>query len=775
MAFLAVISATAKNQWNVGGHYYDVDTIIFPHQAGPGVYCAKYDLPDMPLKVSVMEMDLTCPYIDLEMCMGQDKSIGCETPANMIARNNWVGHEVVGATNGDFFATSPTSQVGIPTSGQITNERVYISPNNRASFVLDDNRHPFIDRVKFSGTVKVAGKSIAINRVNDPRYSTVLYTRNFGPSTYPATEGKLVLIAPSGDQPFAWKPNGTEHGVIEEIIDANGTVTIPDDKAYLWLHDGQESQAEGLAVGNEVTIEFKTWLASEPDRDITITQQIGGSNHIIMLNDEFREDWPERHPRTCIGFNADSTRLYFVVIDGRSTTSVGVTLIEAWGIFQGIGASNAVNLDGGGSSCMIVNDEVLNKPSDGSMRAVGNGCLLISNAPPSDAINQIAFEPRCYNISVAARTRFNIWGYNEYGLLKTRALEGCTFDCDPQVGEFTADGEFHSASVNASGFLYAYYDDRLVARQPVSILTATMLMRDDSVTIDRFHPYDVAVEAISGYATDMVNNSNFTWRSSDEAVCTVDANGIVTAVADGRAYVVAENGEFKDSVLVLVQNPTARITTVENGPMDPTTWSLTQSGGKNRTLTNLDNGFRITFTGSTSRAPYISLDKDVTMWGLPDTLRVRFVPGELPVESITVTTSMTDNKIVNTTKPVTMEEGKQQYVVDFPMDEWVDTTRLANYPLKLLTVMFSTGKPTKNQEYTFDVPGMELVYKHMPADEQPQLVGDVNGDGEISIADVTALVDLVIRQDVNARSDVNVDGETSVADVTALIGLLMAL
>ena len=63
----------------------------------------------------------------------------------------------------------------------------------------------------------------------------------------------------------------------------------------------------------------------------------------------------------------------------------------------------------------------------------------------------------------------------------------------------------------------------------------------------------------------------------------------------------------------------------------------------------------------------------------------------------------------------------------------------------------------------------------MPADEQPQLVGDVNGDGEISIADVTALVDLVIRQDNNARSDVNVDGETSVADVTALIGLLMTL
>ena len=87
---------------------------------------------------------------------------------------------------------------------------------------------------------------------------------------------------------------------------------------------------------------------------------------------------------------------------------------------------------------MVVNDEVINHPSDGSVRAVGNGCLLVSVAPEDDDIGIISYEPRCYNLSISATTRFGVWGYNQYGVLKTRDLQGCTFSCDPQVGTFDA-------------------------------------------------------------------------------------------------------------------------------------------------------------------------------------------------------------------------------------------------------------------------------------------------------------------------------------------------
>ncbi|MBR3100506.1 MAG: leucine-rich repeat protein [Muribaculaceae bacterium] len=53
------------------------------------------------------------------------------------------------------------------------------------------------------------------------------------------------------------------------------------------------------------------------------------------------------------------------------------------------------------------------------------------------------------------------------------------------------------------------------------------------------------------------------------------------------------------------------------------------------------------------------------------------------------------------------------------------------------------------------------------------LLGDVNGDGEVSIADVTLLADLLMHQSSNADSDVNGDGETGIADLTALVNILL--
>ena len=108
---LASAAGNARDQWVIGDKAYEVDTLIFPHLAGPGVTAAKYDIPALPLKVSVVEMDLTNPYIVMETCLGGEKSVACETPVNMATRNTRPGHEVVGAVNGDFFMTSPTNEV----------------------------------------------------------------------------------------------------------------------------------------------------------------------------------------------------------------------------------------------------------------------------------------------------------------------------------------------------------------------------------------------------------------------------------------------------------------------------------------------------------------------------------------------------------------------------------------------------------------------------------------------------------------------------------------
>ena len=774
---LVAVAGWSRDQWVIGDKAYDVDTLIFPHLAGPGVIAAKYDIPALPLKVSVVEMDLTNPYIVMETCLGGEKSVACETPVNMATRNTRPGHEVVSALNGDFFMTSPTNEVGLPVSGQVRNDELVLSSHNRACLVLDDENRPYIDRLTFSGRVTSGDHSFALNLVNRMRYAyeniaanqSFLFTRSYGPVTYDASNsGKMVLLRPAGD-PFSWKANGVERCVIEDIFDAQGSTTIPDGKAILWLKGTYANQTAWMNVGDELEISFSLTLNNGP-HDVNIHQLVGGSNHIIMQNGEFREDWAERHPRTAIGFNADSTRLYFVVVDGRHMTSVGVTLKEFKGIFDALGAVTAVNLDGGGSSCILANGEVLNHPSDGPVRAVGNGCLLVSVAPEDDEIGIINFEPRCYNLSISATTAFDVWGYNQYGVLKTRDLQGCSFTCDPQVGYFDDEGFFHAVSTPASGNLYVTYNG-ITASQPVTIMEAQWQLVSDSVVIDRFHNYAININGISGYGLDKVDPSVVAWTSMDEGVCAVDGQGVITAVADGQTFVGSSHPLLADSLLVSVENPKARVTSIENAPLNPATWTVTMSGGKSVEWTTLDNGLQIDFTGSSSRNPYIKIAKAVRMWGLPDTLRIRMQPGDIQLKTVKLLVETAYGERVQVEYPIENIADAETITLDIPVSEVCDASDLGNFPLHLVYYYYTFNAVTTGAQYSFRIPGMELVYANMPQDEP--LKGDVNGDGEVNIADVNFVIDIILTGNIDARGDVNGDTEVNIADVNAIIDIIL--
>ena len=774
---VGTVTGSARDQWVIGDKAYEVDTLIFPHLAGPGVIAAKYDIPALPLKVSVVEMDLTNPYIVMETCLGGDKSVACETPVSMATRNTRPGHEVVSALNGDFFMTSPTNEVGLPLSGQVRNDELVLSSHNRACLVLDDENRPYIDRLTFSGRVTGGEHSFALNLVNRMRYAyeniatnqSFLFTRSYGPVTYDASNsGKMVLLRPLEGE-FTWKANGLEHCVIEDIFDAKGSTTIPDGKAILWLKGTYANQTSWMNVGDELDISFSLTLNNGP-QDVNIHQLIGGSNHIIMQNGQFMEDWAERHPRTAIGFNADSTRLYFVVVDGRHMSSVGVTLKEFKGIFDALGAVTAVNLDGGGSSCILANDEVLNHPSDGPVRAVGNGCLLVSVAPEDDEIGIINFEPRCYNLSISATTSFDVWGYNQYGVLKTRDLQGCSFSCDPQVGYFDDEGYFHAVSTPASGNLYVSYNG-ITASQPVTVMEAQWQLVSDSVVIDQYHNYAININGISGYGLDKVDPSVVAWASSDEDVCVVDEQGIITAVADGRTFVGSSHPLLADSLLVSVENPKARVTTIENAPLDPSIWAVTMSGGKSCEWTTLDNGLQIDFTGASSRNPYIKIAKSVQMWGLPDTLRLRMNPGGVQFKTIKYLVETAYGERVQVEYPIENAGDEEMIVIDVPVTDICDVADLGNFPLHLVYYYFTFNSVTSGVPYSLKIPGMELVYAAMPQGEM--LTGDVNGDGEVNIADVNAIINMILTGNTQPNGDVNGDTEVNIADVNTVINIIL--
>ena len=85
-----------------------------------------------------------------------------------------------------------------------------------------------------------------------------------------------------------------------------------------------------------------------------------------------------RHPRSAIGFSRDSSRVYLLTVDGRAENSVGTTLIELAALLRKLGAWEAMNFDGGGSTTMVVGGKVVNAPSDAEgERAVGNALMVL--------------------------------------------------------------------------------------------------------------------------------------------------------------------------------------------------------------------------------------------------------------------------------------------------------------------------------------------------------------------------------------------------------------
>jgi hypothetical protein len=144
-----------------------------------------------------------------------------------------------------------------------------------------------------------------------------------------------------------------------------------------------DSRSEGyVAFGRERAVLSPPSVVGGPD---WITDAVGGRPHLVRAGAVLSgftdpSHCGTRNPRTAAGFTEDGNTLILVVVDGRSSVSAGVTCSELAGLMRGLGAHEALNLDGGGSSGMwVAGVGVVNSPSDGSQRVVSNHLAIQAN------------------------------------------------------------------------------------------------------------------------------------------------------------------------------------------------------------------------------------------------------------------------------------------------------------------------------------------------------------------------------------------------------------
>jgi len=131
------------------------------------------------------------------------------------------------------------------------------------------------------------------------------------------------------------------------------------------------------------------WRMSRRDGD-GVSQAVGGFPLLLENGERVGDlgvvDRPSfaaaRHPRTALGFDPPKDRLWIVVVDGRQPGySDGMTLPELASLFEALGVTEAVNLDGGGATVMVLEGSPVSRPSDAEgERAVVNALGVVRDA-----------------------------------------------------------------------------------------------------------------------------------------------------------------------------------------------------------------------------------------------------------------------------------------------------------------------------------------------------------------------------------------------------------
>lgn len=175
-------------------------------------------------------------------------------------------------------------------------------------------------------------------------------------------------------------------GVVTGSERADSPAAVPAGAAYLLAHGDAGAWAARRSAGDTVRWEARVVMPARGDLGPAEAAEAVGAFPELLHDGQNVLDtqvvWPpfgeQRHPRTAVGWSADGRRLYLVVVDGRQAPySDGMSLSELAWLFQRIGAAHAVNLDGGGSTAIVVRGELVNRPSDREgERSVGNALAL---------------------------------------------------------------------------------------------------------------------------------------------------------------------------------------------------------------------------------------------------------------------------------------------------------------------------------------------------------------------------------------------------------------
>lgn len=282
------------------------------------------------------------------------------------------GQRAVAAVNGDFFdINNSDAPLGVAIQrGELIKSP---EPGHHRAVGVDAQGVGRVMEIFFDGTVTLPGsrgvRLTGLNAAHVEPGGIGLFNPLWGDYTREqSTPGadRVVEVVVRGD-------------VVTEVRPSAGADPVPGD-GYVLV--GRETGADELAAlrpGDRISVAYSSRGPA------AVAAAVGGNQLLISDGQIVAPDDP-LHPRTAVGFSADGRRMFLLTVDGRQAYQLGLNLRDLAAVLREMGAHNALNLDGGGSTTLVAREpgaddvRVENTPSDGEERPVPNGLALYAPA-----------------------------------------------------------------------------------------------------------------------------------------------------------------------------------------------------------------------------------------------------------------------------------------------------------------------------------------------------------------------------------------------------------
>lgn len=349
--------------------------IVKKKKIAPGLVFRKIVQKRIPQRTFVLVMN-PAKAVTLDVAL-TEAAMPARRPLSRVVQ----AHDALAGINGDY------SGLGRPTHVLAQDGELLHTTRQRGTlFALaaDESRALFqMPEVSITLTNRSTGEAFSISRWNEGRPAPgelVGYSPLGGTLELPPESSCAARLLPEGAPTLA-NPSGVERDYVVDVVGCwqkamarNGGIVVAAEPAT-----DEAIQLLTLTPGTRMRLH---WTVGLPG----VLDAVGGAPMLVRDGRLVRECTSAcgRHPRTGIGVNRRG-RILMVVVDGRRPRwSLGLTMNEFARIMKDLGAVNALNLDGGGSSTMVIGDEVVNRPSDGRERAISNVVLALPGPDPGE-------------------------------------------------------------------------------------------------------------------------------------------------------------------------------------------------------------------------------------------------------------------------------------------------------------------------------------------------------------------------------------------------------